>query len=242
MRRQPLALIGEPRIELYEGDIDADMAEIGTIKAADEITGGLSKPSKMPEYAYNLPATSCNVGGRLQEVRGSVCQRCYALTNRYRHPNVIAAMDRREKAIKHPKWVPAMALTANKKGVRHMRVHDSGDFQSVEHVLNWLQVAAATEDTEYWAPSREYEMVQEAVREAVRRIGVLPLNFVFRMSAHMIGDPGPKGFQNTSSVHANRRDVPEGSFVCPAPDQDNRCGDCRACWNRRIKNVSYWLH
>ena len=80
MRRQPLALIGEPRIELYEGDIDADMARIGTIKATDEIIGGLSKPSKMPEYAYSLPATSCNVGSRPQEIRGSVCQRCYTLS------------------------------------------------------------------------------------------------------------------------------------------------------------------
>jgi hypothetical protein len=45
------------------------MARIKTIKAADEITGGLSKPSKMPEHAHNLPATACKVGSRLQEVR-----------------------------------------------------------------------------------------------------------------------------------------------------------------------------
>lgn len=232
----------ERRIELYEGDIEADMERIGTIKAADLITGGLSKPSKMPEWAYNLPATECQVGGRLQQIRGSVCQRCYALTNRYRHQTVIEAMHRRFEGIFHPDWVPAMALTIRKREVEHMRVHDSGDFQAVEHVLNWMRIADATPETEYWAPSREIEMVRRALRECMRRIGVFPENFVIRMSATMIGDPGPRGFENTSSVHANRRDAPEGSFVCPAPDQGNRCGECRACWNRLVKNVSYWLH
>ncbi len=31
-----------------------------------------------------------------------------------------------------------MALTVSKREIKHMRVHDSGDFQSVKHVLNWL--------------------------------------------------------------------------------------------------------
>ena len=33
------------------------------------ITGGLSKPSKMPGYAYNLPATECKVGSKLLQLR-----------------------------------------------------------------------------------------------------------------------------------------------------------------------------
>ena len=66
MPRQPLAVIDEPRIELYEGDFNADMARIGTIKRTDEITGGLSKPPMMPEGAYNLPASACNVGSWLR--------------------------------------------------------------------------------------------------------------------------------------------------------------------------------
>jgi serine/threonine protein kinase len=52
---------GERRFELDERDNDTDMALIGTIKAADEVPSGLSRPLKLPEYAYNLPATACNV-------------------------------------------------------------------------------------------------------------------------------------------------------------------------------------
>jgi hypothetical protein len=41
------------------------------IKEAIAITGGLSKPSKMPGPAYNLPAAACLTGAKLVKVRGS---------------------------------------------------------------------------------------------------------------------------------------------------------------------------
>ena len=37
-----------------------------TVKEALQITGSLSKPSKMPGWAYGLPAKECKTGGKLQ--------------------------------------------------------------------------------------------------------------------------------------------------------------------------------
>ena len=48
-------------------------------KEARQITGGLSKPSKMPGPAHNLPAVACKTGAKLVKVPGSVCAGCYAL-------------------------------------------------------------------------------------------------------------------------------------------------------------------
>jgi hypothetical protein len=59
-------------------------------KQAREITGGLSKPSKMPGPAHNLPAQACKTGAKLVKVPGSVCAGCYALKGRYRFKNVQA--------------------------------------------------------------------------------------------------------------------------------------------------------
>jgi hypothetical protein len=42
---------------------------------AKEITGSLSKPSKMPGFAYGLPAKECKTGKKLQNVEGSTCIR-----------------------------------------------------------------------------------------------------------------------------------------------------------------------
>lgn len=63
---------------LYVGDLEQDVLSIRTLKQALEIVGGLSKPDKMPCYCYNLPASRCKMGGKLNTVPGSVCYGCYA--------------------------------------------------------------------------------------------------------------------------------------------------------------------
>ncbi len=63
-------------------------------KEANRITGGLSKPSKMPGPAYNLPAIRCKTGSKLRKIKGSVCYGCYALKGRYCFPNVQKALER----------------------------------------------------------------------------------------------------------------------------------------------------
>jgi hypothetical protein len=137
---------------------------------------------------------------------------------------VIEAMARRLKSLTHPLWTPAMAPTNRKKGVRSKRVHDSGDFQSVEHELNWFRIAEANLGTDFWAPTREIEIHCEALRRVLED----PRSFTVRISSPMIGDSPLRGMPHTSTVHAARKDVPQGSYVCPAPDQGNDRGDCRA--------------
>ena len=100
-------------------------------KEAKEITGGLSKPSKMPGPAYNLPAVACVTGAKLVKIPGSVCAGCYALKGRYRFSNVRLALARRLEALTHPRWVEAM--TALISGEKVFRWHDSGDLQSAWH-------------------------------------------------------------------------------------------------------------
>ena len=79
-------------------------------KQAKEITGGLSKPSKMPGPAFNLPASRCITGAKLVKIPGSVCHGCYALKGRYRFPNVQNALERRRQALTSPQWVEAMVV------------------------------------------------------------------------------------------------------------------------------------
>jgi hypothetical protein len=42
---------------------------MNTIEAL-KIVGGLSKPSKMPGWAYGIPAAECKTGKKLQDVAG----------------------------------------------------------------------------------------------------------------------------------------------------------------------------
>ncbi len=43
------------------------------MKEARKITGGLSKPGKMPGPAYNLPAWVCQTGQKLAKIEGTPC-------------------------------------------------------------------------------------------------------------------------------------------------------------------------
>jgi len=59
------------------------------IKEANKIVISLSKPDKMPGFAYGLPAWECKTGSKLAKVPGSVCHGCYAMKGNYtRFPEI----------------------------------------------------------------------------------------------------------------------------------------------------------
>ena len=67
----------------------------------------------------------------------------------------------------------------------------------------------------------------------------LPGNLAVRVSATMIDGAPHKNAGLTSTVHKNSKAI---GFSCKAPRQGNECNKCRACWNTKIKNVSYAAH
>ena len=107
-------------------------------KEATQITGGLSKPNKMPGPSINLPAVACITGAKLVDVLGSTCSGCYALKGRYRFQNVKDAMQRRLDRLHDPRWIEAMVTLVTGHPV--FRWHDSGDLQSVQHLKNIFEV------------------------------------------------------------------------------------------------------
>ena len=141
---------------------------------AKEITGGLSKPSKMPGPAHNLPAVACKTGAKLVKIPGSVCAGCYALKGRYRFKNVQAALQRRLRALEDPRWVSAMVTLI--KDQDWFRWHDSGDIQSLEHLKNIFEVCKQTPNTQHWMPTREAQFLKEIDPATV------PPNLILRMS------------------------------------------------------------
>ena len=204
-------------------------------KEAKQITGGLSAPSKMPGPAYNLPASACLTGQKLSKVRGSICAGCYALKGRYRFPNVQKALNRRLKALEDPRWVQAMIVLI--KGRDVFRWHDSGDIQSAKHLCNIFEICTATPNTRHWLPTREAQFLKFLDPK------VVPQNLIIRFSSHKINQPPVKSWPWASTVYSH--DAPiygATSLKCPALKQGNSCKTCRACWDRKISNVTYPKH
>jgi hypothetical protein len=208
------------------------------LKEAKLITGhksGLGTPSKMPGFSTSLSAFDCKVGARLAKVEGSVCSKCYAFNGNYRWPGVMNAHQLRLEALQHPQWVEAMTLLIGHytdPADPYFRIHDSGDIQSVQHLMMWAAVAQALPDIKFWMPTKEYRMY----KTGVTILGAdWPANLVVRLSAPMIGKAPPKSFGDlpTSTVQAGT------GFECEAYKRKNKCMDCRACWTPSVQNIDY---
>ena len=103
------------------------------IKDIEKKIGTLSNPSKMPSYAWGISAKHCNTGSKLAKIKGTICNKCYALKGHYAFKNVFNAHEIRRKAIELPEWVDYMAelLTLKYKNLDKSRLYhrwfDSGD-------------------------------------------------------------------------------------------------------------------
>ncbi len=214
-------------------------------RQAKAIAGTLGYPSKMPGTSYGIPAQACKTGAKLALVEGSTCASCYALgRGNYRYSSVKTAQARRLAGISHPNWIEAMVYqlirthASGHKGKMlppFHRWHDSGDLQSRDHLAKICAVARATPRLRHWLPTREAKIVRGFVRDG----GTIPDNLVIRLSATMVDGLPPKAWPLTSTVHHGAAPI---GHACPAPQQGNKCGSCRACWSPEVTNVSYHQH
>ena len=228
-------------------------------REAKQITGGLSAPGKMPEGAWSISAYDCNIGSILRKIqttlgRDTVCSKCYALARRYLFPAVQKALDRRLEALKDPRWADAMVVLIT--GKKHFRWFDSGDIQGDDHLELILEVVTRTPDTMHWLPTREYLVISRYLRSSGdtqwQTYGVPP-NLCIRLSNQWIdgvtGNMADSGVEDIDvqlqplntlpwSVVKRNKDYPDG-YHCPAHDQGNKCGECRACWDQSVKLIVY---
>jgi len=195
------------------------------VKDAKEITGSLTRTSKMPGLSYSLPAWECKTGSKLRKVKGSVCASCYALKGNYtRYKAIKAAQYVRLKSLQDSRWIEAM--TAQVKRSEYFRWHDAGDVQDLDHLNKIFEVCRQTPDTKHWMPTREAWIKDHLASK--------PDNLVIRFSPPMIGQ--------RNDTWPNSSMVVEKDASCPAPSQGNSCGDCRQCWDPAVKVVSYGKH
>ena len=194
----------------------------------------LSNTSKLGCKSISLNAKNCKTGSKLAKKKGSVCFGCYALKGCYQFPVVQDAMARRMEFFNSPNFIPIMVWLLSSLRKKKFRWFDSGDVQSVLMALNILEICRLTPEVKHWIPSKEVKIWRE-----VLKIEKLPKNVCLRISSPNIDQEPLKGFENTSTVHKDKKAF---GLECIAYKQDGKCLDCEACFNKKVKNVSYPLH
>ena len=222
----------------------------------------LSNPEKMPEEAFNIPASRCKAGGKMIHVKNSVCSMCYAYDRgRYRFDVVKDAMERRyQYAMNKPEWVGVMSWLINhrrggaraiKRGIpchiKYFRWFDSGDIQDEKMLHNICKICIATPNTMHWLPSKEWKIITKYFQDG----NYYPENLTIRISGLMKNGPPPTELAEmlgitTSTVFTHEKydkiTLGRVHHKCPASKQDGHCGTCRACWSGKVMDVTYLVH
>ncbi len=215
-----------------------------SIAAAQREAGAVSiRNSKMPGSSFAVSAKRCNVGSKLAKIEGSTCHKCYALKLERIYPSV--AMGWEANYVKATaliasdperwsQWV-AFQITkaAEKTGEAFHRWFDGGDLASMAMLRAIVRVCELTPTIKHWLPTREAKLIRDYG-------AAFPANLIVRVSSTMIDDKPIAGHAHTSTVHTKA--VKPVGQACEARDRGNVCGPCRACWNRKVKNISYPLH
>lgn len=204
--------------------------------------GGIGLPSKMPGTSYGISAHYCGTGGKLAKHEGTVCHDCYAMRNNYTYPSVMQAHEARWESLGDlPAWIDSMSSIFAHLGAvlderdRCHRWHDSGDVRSPRHLGAIVEVARRNPDWRFWLPTKEYAIVRSFVAQ-----WDIPSNLTIRVSMPRQGQ-APLEIWTDLGVLTSTVDSGEG-FRCPARNQGNVCGDCRACWDGSVANTDYPKH
>ena len=220
----------------------------------------MSSPEKMPEWSFNIPASTCKVGMHLVGMKGSNCYKCYCYKKgRYNNPIVQAALERRYRfAMFNPNFIPAMSFLINlrmtgKRGRynnKRFRWFDSGDIQSQRMLDDICQICRNTPDVLHWLPTKEHKMVKRYIYSGKKIPGNLDLRlsalFQSKTSIYRVTKLARRLGLNIATVlpPADWDKVIHSplSFKCMSHKQGNKCLGCTACWRHKVFNVIYEEH
>ena len=190
--------------------------------------------TKMPGSTFAICAFACVTGSKLAKVKGSICNGCYSIKLQKLRPSVNKGYKKnlfKWQVSNSINWIDAMVFQILRAKVKEHRWFDSGDLQSMEMLLAIVKVARKTPEVNHWLPTKEYKIITKYLKT-----NTLPANLIVRVSAPMIDGKPSLAFKNTSTVHKNNKAI---GFECKAR---NACGPCRACWDKKVENVSYRKH
>jgi hypothetical protein len=177
----------------------------------------------------------------------------------YRFSNVISAQNKRHTSLNNDRYVEGMIFLLKdqffKKKINVFRWFDSGDLQSIDHLDKIILIAQKMPYIKFWLPTQERDLILKR-KDIIAKLD----NLIIRVSATKI-DGKPSNFKNTSSVVSVLKNA-----TCLAYRTDKtkkihsmddylrfnkhekkaldfgHCGDCRKCWNKNIKNITYFQH
>lgn len=200
----------------------------------------LSQPGKMPCKSWSLQAVNTCPGAwrpGKQKQLVAACIGCYATDGNYLFPNTVAVREHNKTDWRRDAWAPEMIAVLSRES--YFRWFDSGDMYHIDLARKILEVMRATPNCQHWLPTRMHKFIKFS--NIIKSMQKLP-NVVVRKSGDGIRGEVIRGKTVSTIFDPQTQRAPAGAHVCPAYQNAGKCGDCRACWNPKIRVIAYPQH
>lgn len=150
-----------------------------TLPANIGLSDGNSKLKKSGIVSFNLiPIVHCPLAGACKAF-------CYATVGQQAFASGVKRRAAAFKATLSPTFVQDMHAEIQrwKRKIKAIRVHDSGDFYSMDYLRSWLEIARLNPDVKFYAYTKSLPFVHKAYE-----LGLVPPNFRLIQSVGGLAD------------------------------------------------------
>jgi hypothetical protein len=187
--------------------------------------------SAMSCWSWSIPAGKAYSCPAEHRGPNSICESCYAQQGNYLFRNVRDSQLTRFNFLREDtdRCFSLIADYINRDSLTHFRVHDSGDFHSLDMIHRWTDLVRRCPSTLFWFPTRTYRFPNWL--PALRTLHRQP-NACVRPSALNFGDEPPAipnlghGTVSMTQSLPNIRNCPKSVLGGSCSDHD-----CRTCWH-----------
>lgn len=134
----------------------------------------------------------------------------------------------------------------NFSSYKYFRIFSSGDFQSLQDIKDWTKIALKCPNTKFWVSTRAWN--DPKMLPSLMTLSKLK-NVCVRLSSNIIDDldfpPEVRAVPTFTfaSVFVDKSSKAGGGFFCQKTGKIScKKLQCRECWNKKCKLVSYKQH
>lgn len=166
------------------------------------------RKSTLPIFNFGIPAYKAADGRFTCPMAKDCVKGCYAQQGAYALPGVKAAYEKRYALTKSLDFVATLDAEIKKRGIRFIRVHDSGDFYSTAYAMRWLALARLNPRVKFYAYTKMVAMMKNA-----QASGLVPENFILIFSEGGKQDSMIQGSDRHSRVFPDLRALRRSGYA-----------------------------
>lgn len=133
----------------------------------------MRKMSGIKTYNWGIPAYQSSTGFKTCPNAAACAKGCYATQGAYKFSNVAKVFEARLKLAQSPRFANIIHAEIKRRKVERLRIHDSGDFFSIEYLERWLGIIRANPTVQFYAYTKMVSMFKQYTLD-----GLIPSNFI----------------------------------------------------------------